>query len=66
MLRNQVQSLTYATSVLRKNASLFKTDTKPLTAAEVQKSLNEGFAGVTKQAPVQVLSLRDATPSSKH
>lgn len=65
MLRNQVQSLDYAVGVLKKNPGLFKTDKKPLTAVNIDKTLNEGFGSVSKQNPVQILSLQGRNPFIK-
>lgn len=62
MLRNQIQSLDYAASIIRKNTALFKTDKTPLTGKEISQMLNEGFASISKQQPVQVLSLKGRNP----
>lgn len=65
MLRNQLQSLEQAINVVQKNGSLFKTDKRPLTAVSIDKKLNEGFATVSKQNPIQILSLEGRNPFVK-
>lgn len=66
MLRNQIQSLEYASNVLKKNSGLFKTDKKPLTQTEITAALEKGFTGVSSKTPVQTLSLNGRNPFVKN
>lgn len=65
MLRNQIQSLEYAAGVIRKNTGLFQAGKKPFTLTGIAKRLDDGFTGVTRQAPTQALDLEGRNPFIK-
>lgn len=59
---HHVEILDQASSVIKKNSDSFKSGAKPLTAEQVNKSLQEGFAKLSPQAPVQIISLEGTNP----